>query len=82
MKETRFDEDLKRSPQTFINMQVLILTILESGFHEALIWECYDFPNIKLLIFYGILYYSLERKCILIKRMTYFFSRISRVNLL
>lgn len=52
MKETGFDEDLKRLPQTFINMPVLILTVLESGFHGTLIWECYEFPNIKLLIFY------------------------------
>lgn len=36
MKETGFDEDLKRLPQTFINMPVLILTVLESGFHGTL----------------------------------------------
>lgn len=76
-------QDSKKLAHTFVNIQVLILRVLESGFHGALIWECYDLPNIKLLIFlfYGILYYSPKHEHILIKRMKFYFYELNKFTL-
>lgn len=42
-----------------------MLRVLESSFYEMLIWECFYFPSVKLLIFlfYVILGYYLKCKC-------------------
>lgn len=39
MKKIEFDNDLKTLPHIFVNLQVLILKVLESGFYGTLIWE-------------------------------------------
>lgn len=47
-----------------------MLRVLESSFYEMLIWDCFYFPSVKLLVFllYVILGYYLKYKYILNKK--------------